>query len=321
MGLDSRDYYRPTGYRGFSFFPPIIKYLIFINVGVFFIQLIGQTFYVEAPITLEHFLMKFFALNQFSDGAIPVVVQGELRGWSSSFYPWQLITYQFMHGDFAHIFFNMFMLWMFGMEIENIMGSKKFLWFYLLCGVGAGLLQIIATPLLGGGFAPTIGASGAIYGVMIAFAMFFPDRYIMFYFFIPVKAKYLIAFFMVIEFISVTDASVVAHLAHIGGAITGVIYILLDKQKQISFRNTINNFKKSSSNPFASSNYRRPARKRGVNDFDVEEADFYDINDRKKEMEVTQEEIDKILDKISQSGYQNLTDHEKKVLFEASKKK
>ena len=108
-------------------------------------------------------LTKYFALNPLGEG----------------FQIWQLITYQFMHAGFTHILFNMFFLWMFGMEIEHIMGSQKFLIFYLLSGVGAGLFQLLISPLFIWRSRSNLGASGAVYGVMIAFAMFFPDRYIL----------------------------------------------------------------------------------------------------------------------------------------------
>lgn len=303
MGLDSRDYYRPSG--GFSFFPPMIKNLLIINVAVFFIQKIFASIAFEG-IPGELILNHYFALNP-------------LIGIDSNFQIWQLFTYQFMHGDFMHIFFNMLMLWMFGMEIENIMGSKKFLVFYLVSGLGAGLLQLFGTPILSDSFGYTIGASGAVYGVMIAFAMFFPDRYIMFYFLIPVKAKYLITFFIILEFISVREASFVAHLAHIGGALTGLIFLLIDRRKQFNVNRMFNNFRKQSD--FGKNPFRPRYQKKPANDYDVEEAKFYDINDKTREEEVTQEEIDKILDKISQSGYQGLSDREKRILFEASKKK
>lgn len=303
MGLDSRDYYRPSG--GFSFFPPMIKNLLIINVAVFFIQKIFENI-AFSGVPGELILSHYFALN-------PLV------GIDSNFQLWQLFTYQFMHGDFMHIFFNMLMLWMFGIEIENIMGSKKFLLFYLLSGLGAGVLQLFGAPLLSDSLGYTIGASGAVFGVMIAFAMFFPDRYIMFYFFIPVKAKYLITFFIILEFISVREASVVAHLAHIGGALTAFIFLMLDRKNQFNVNRMFDNFKKpngSSNNPFRPKYRKKPAK-----DYDVEEAKFYDLNNKPTEEEINQEEIDKILDKISQSGYQGLSEREKRILFEASKKK
>ena len=300
MGLDSRDYYRPSG--GFSFFPPMIKNLLIINIAVYFIQMIfGSLTFGGVP--GELILSHYFALNP-------------LEGINSNFQIWQLLTYQFMHADFMHIFFNMLMMWMFGIEIENIMGSQKFLLFYILSGLGAGMLQLLGAPLLSDSLGYTIGASGAVYGIMIAFAMYFPDRYVMFSFLIPVKAKYLITFLIVIEFISVREPSFVAHLAHIGGALTALIFILIDRRKQINVNRMFRNFKKPGSNPFRPRYQKKPA-----NDYDVEEAKFYDINNKPSDEEVNQDEIDKILDKISQSGYQGLSDREKRILFEASKKK
>lgn len=312
MGYDSRDYYRPSGFGGFTFFPPVIKNLLIINVGVFVLQLIFDNL-MFGGVPGWYFLNKYFALNPLTGF--------DVFGQPFNFQIWQIITYQFMHADFMHILFNMFMLWMFGIEIEHIMGSRKFLLYYLLCGIGAGLLHVLFSPLLSDTLAYTIGASGAVFGVMIAFAMFFPDRYIFIYFLIPIKAKYLIAILVVFEFLSVNEPSVVAHLAHIGGAVTGFIFLLLDKRNNFSFNTFLNTFKKSK--PFDSyRGFRNSRFSRPKNDDEIEDAKFYDMNNSKKdEIIVTQEEIDRILDKISQSGYQNLTEREKKILFEASKKK
>jgi len=305
MSLDSRDYYRPYGFGGFSFFPPVIKNLLIINVGVFLIQMIFDNINFNG-VPGWYILNRYFALNP---------IKGiDSAGMPYNFKIWQFLTYQFMHGDFTHILFNMFMLWMFGMELENIMGSKKFLIYYLLCGFGAGLFQIFLSPLFSESLAPTIGASGAVFGIMIAFAMFFPDRYIFLYFLIPIKAKYLIAFLIVIEFLSVNEPTLVAHLAHIGGAVTGFLFILLDRRYDFQFSNIFGYSKRKSSFKF-SSRLRKPSFSK-----DIEDAEFYDI-ESKDEEEITQEEIDRILDKISQSGYKNLTEREKRILFEASKKK
>ncbi|MEW6193733.1 MAG: rhomboid family intramembrane serine protease [Bacteroidota bacterium] len=308
MGLDSRDYYRPSGFGGFTFFPPVIKNLLLINIGVFILQLIFENISFGG-VPGWFILYKYFALN-------PLSGINQITGGEYNFQVWQIITYQFMHGDFTHILFNMFMLWMFGMEIESIMGSRKFLIYYLLSGIGAGLFQLLIPPIIGDAVGYTIGASGAVYGVMLAFAMFFPDRYIFIWFLIPIKAKYLIAILMVFEFMSVTNPSVVAHLAHIGGALTGLVFLLMDKQFNFNFNNAIRKFKKPG--PFGTrTSFRKPIFKKD----DIEDAQFYDINNKsKKDDTISQEEIDRILDKISQSGYQNLTEREKKILFEASKK-
>lgn len=298
-------YYRPTGFGGFSFFPPVIKNLLIINVAVFFVQIIGGRLSMGNGLSFEEVIIKYFALipiGKFSD---------------ASFYPWQLITYQFLHGGFAHIFWNMFALWMFGMEIENYWGSKKFLYYYLLSGIGAGLCHLFLSPLVGGGVAPTIGASGAIYGVLIAFALIFPNRYIFLYFFIPIKAKYLITFFIIMQIMFIDNVSSgIAHLAHLGGALTGFIFIMLDKDTNVMLKNIIR--KRPS---FRSSKPFNPlggiAEKFKKKEENIEDADYYEVKEKE---EVNQEEIDRILDKISQSGYQNLTEKEKKILFQASKK-
>lgn len=298
------NHYRP-GLGGFSVFPPVIKNLLIINVAVFFLQVLGSEIIISGTTSLSQFLIQYFAL-------IPIGTFAD-----ATFLPWQLVTYQFMHGSFGHIFFNMFALWMFGMEIENMWGPKKFLIFYLSTGVIAGLCHLFVSPLFGALPAPTIGASGAVYGVLIAFALFFPERYIFLYFLIPVKAKYLIGFLIVFEFLAIDSAhSNVAHLAHLGGALAGFLFIWFDKSSHIDLKAMIrrNKFKQSAS---SGSNY-NIFNKRNK---DVQEAKYYDINnDKEDDSNVSQEEIDRILDKISQSGYQNLTAREKKILFEASKK-
>jgi rhomboid family protein len=296
------NYYRPSGFGGFSFFPPVIKNLLIINSAVFLLQLVMQNL-TFGGIPADNFIIRWFALMPLGSGYFEI---------------WQLITYQFMHGGFFHILFNMFILWMFGIEIENLWGSKKFLIFYLTAGVFGGLFQILLTPLLTGGLSgPTIGASGAIMGVMVAFAMLFPNRLIFLYFLIPVKVKYFIVFLILIDLFAVNGGDSVAHLAHLGGALTGLVYMLLDRNA--SFRNLFGSSSQYNSGGNISDAFKNipnPFKKKQRN---VEDAQYYEIKDKDDE-NISQEEIDKILDKISQSGYQNLTEKEKKILFEASKK-
>ncbi|MBK6681111.1 MAG: rhomboid family intramembrane serine protease [Ignavibacteriales bacterium] len=241
-----------------------------------------------------------------------------------------------MHANFSHIFFNLFALWMFGTEVEYTLGSKKFLIFYLASGVGAGLLHL-ATPLLGVDPAITVGASGSLYGVMIAFALFNPDRYIYIYFLLPVKAKYLIGFMILLDLFMFGNAnSNVAHLAHIGGAITGFLFLFFDPAVYFPFKTRLkggrgpNQF--SSGYPynrddddddhFSGGPTTTQKPKQGFNfgfgtkkgSDRVVDAKFKDVSDDS----ITQEEIDRILDKISVSGYKNLSEKEKKILFEAS---
>lgn len=300
MGIDSRDYYRPQ--NRFSFFPPVIKNLLIINVVVFLILEIGKSLII-GNYNLALLIRDYFGLV----GLYPDRSLGDVN-----FFPWQLVTYQFLHADFSHIFWNMFALWMFGMELENIWGSSKFLIYYLISGVGGGLMHLLLSDSTG----ITVGASGCIYGILIASAMFFPNRPIYVYFLLPVKTKYFVAFFILKDLFMLSEVSMVAHLAHLGGALTGFLFIMLDSGNKISISSWINSYKR---NKEAKPSFRRPFGT-ATRDKDVSEAEFYDIND-KKEDEISQEDIDRILDKISSSGYQNLTEKEKKILFEASKKK
>lgn len=297
-------YYRPGG---FSFFPPVIKNLLIINGVIFFLMTMFQNVSFNG-IPSENIIIRWFALMPLGSGYFEL---------------WQLITYQFLHGGFSHILFNMFALWMFGAEIELNWGSKKFLLYYLLCGVGAGLLHMFLAPLLTGSAAPTIGASGAVYGIMIAFAMMFPDRPVYLYFLLPIKAKYLITFLVLMEFMLIDSAgSGVAHLAHLGGAIVGFAFIMLDKDIYVPFKTMFRrqNFKRKSSNYFDDydSGFFKSRSKSSYNN-DIKDASFYDLEENDDEI-ITQEEIDRILDKISKHGYAGLSDKEKKILFEASKK-
>ena len=291
------------GFGGFSFFPPVIKNLLIINGAVFFLQTMMENIVVSG-VPAYVILMRWLALNSFASGDFQV---------------WQIITYQFLHGSFSHIFFNLFTLWMFGVELEQLWGSKKFLTYYLLSGVGGGLAHLLLSGLLTGATPPVIGASGAIFGVMIAFALMFPDRYIFLYFLIPVKTKYFIGFLVLINVMAIDDGgSGVAHLAHIGGAVAGLLFILLDKRTTFGMKDYIGTFKNKRKDEYRGSSYSSYNNGQAPYNRDegIQDVNYHDINEDR----ITQEDIDKILDKISQSGYKNLSEKEKKILFEASKR-
>lgn len=303
----SNDNYRPGG-GGWSYFPPVIKNLLIINGVIYLLQMLGNSVVIDG-MRGSDVILRYFALMPPDSGYFQI---------------WQFITYQFLHGGFSHIFFNLFSLWMFGMELEHIWGSKKFLIFYLTAGVGGAVFHLLFSSIFSGGIPPVIGASGAIFGVMVAFGLMFPDRYILFYFLIPLKTKYFIAFLILINVMAVDDpGSGVAHLAHIGGAVFGFLFLLLDKNLGYDMRNRISSwrnrfykderggrYRRDEDSGYSSDSYTGSKQQR-----DIEDARYKDVNN-----EVSQEEIDKILDKISQSGYKNLSDHEKKVLFEASRR-
>jgi len=164
-----------------------------------------------------------FCLDQF-------VSRGLLTAWfalwpiGAGFWPWQIATYAFLHASFNHLFFNMLGLWMFGAELEHVWGQKRFLQFYAASVVAAALTQLFVNALLGS-VAPTVGASGGIFGLLLAFAMMFPNRIILLFFVIPMKAKYLVALYGVIELyqgVYVMNSGV-AHFAHLGGMLGGLL--------------------------------------------------------------------------------------------------
>ena len=145
------------------------------------------------------------------------------------FHVWQLLTYGFLHDlrGLGHIAFNMFALWMFGRDLERMMGAQRFLIYYLTCVVGAGIVQLIVTSIQGGSY-PTVGASGGVFGILLAFGMAFPNRMILLLFPpIPMKAKYMVIVFGLFElYFGVSGRSPgVANFAHLGGMLFGFLLI------------------------------------------------------------------------------------------------
>lgn len=292
-------------FGGFQFFPPVIKWLMIVNGAVFLTLGLGGNLFTLGGMPLRYFFNYYLGLMPFGYG----------------FYPWQLVTYQFMHADFWHLFFNMFFgLWMFGMEVEHSWGTRKFLTFYLICGVAAGVAQLLLAPLLeptsvvdayGRGI-PTVGASGAVYGVLVAFAMTFPDRYIFLYFLLPIKAKYFVAGLILFGVFSVGGQGTIANLAHLGGALAGYVFLMYDGRR-MPFEDVLDRIRWWVNS--------KTTRRTPDGHEEIVDAKVYDIRDAgKKAQDTAQKQIDDILDKISRGGYQSLTEEEKKVLFEASKK-
>lgn len=210
--------YRQYGYRTSGFFlrmPPAVKFLIIANVVIFFIQIIAGLFIPRGLMQTSCGLMPLAFETIF--GIVPCLFLNAL--WI-----WQPVTYMFLHGGLAHIFFNMLILWMFGSEMEKYWGTAKFIKYYFITGMGAALLTIAFTY---SSVNITIGASGAIFGVLLAFGITFPERKIYIWFIIPVKAKHLIIFFAILEFVfafSYTGDGI-GHLAHFGGMLFGYLYL------------------------------------------------------------------------------------------------
>ncbi|MBR4157229.1 MAG: rhomboid family intramembrane serine protease [Bacteroidales bacterium] len=221
--------FRPSG---FSVLPTVVKNLLIINILFFLAK-------IAADVVLRIDLSDYLGLHYIG---------------ASDFQPYQFVTYMFMHGDFAHLFFNMFALWMFGNTLENIWGPNRFLLFYFVCGIGAGITQEVVQYIqyaatlsgyqnvnMGGHIIPmgeylnllnTVGASGAVYGILLAFGMMFPNSTLYIYFAIPIKAKWFVLIYGLIElFAGFRGLDNVAHFAHLGGMLFGLILILYWKKK------------------------------------------------------------------------------------------
>jgi membrane associated rhomboid family serine protease len=183
-----------------------VKWLLIVNCAIFVISFYSRA----AEALLRHFALMPRAVVE--TGAI-----------------WQLFTYQFLHDSsgFGHILVNMLTLWMFGVTLEQTWGTRKFLQYYFLCAVGAGVCVVLGEYLLGNPWNITIGASGAIYGLLLAFGVLFPDAMLLFFFLFPIKAKYYVMIVGLIAFMSSTGAagSGVSHLAHLGGMLFGLLYL------------------------------------------------------------------------------------------------
>ncbi|MFO7890083.1 MAG: rhomboid family intramembrane serine protease [bacterium] len=214
--------------------------------------------------------------------------------WSRLFI-WQFFTYMFLHGNFFHILLNMYALWIFGVEIERMWGKKEFYKYYFITGVGAGVIHTILTPM---STIPTIGASGAVMGVLTAYAVMFPNRIItlLLFFVFPVqmRARTLAFLFVGMSLLGGISGSAdgVAHFAHLGGMLIGYIYM----KKGLRFDWIINKYKE----------WKR-RRKISVD------------NQKREEREKMKRIVDHILDKANQVGMENLTKDEKSFLKKASK--
>jgi membrane associated rhomboid family serine protease len=218
-------------------------------------------------------------------GLVPAYVLGRA-------YLWQLVTYMFLHGGLLHIFFNMLFLWMMGSELERYWGSREFLKYYFVTGAGAGVINVLVQPHSG---IPIIGASGAVFGLIIAFGMAFPDRELLLYFFIRIKAKHFAVLIGLIELISLLALpnAGIARFAHLGGLVVGYLYL---KWERYSY-------------PFK--RYYREARHRR------EESVQRKHDDRERK---TRAEVDRLLDKIGREGLDSLSSRERDFLNRQSGK-
>ena len=259
---------------------PMVKRLLIINTVVYFVGL-------ALPLG---FMTRWFGFH-------PTEV---------IFYPWGVVTYMFVHGGLGHLFFNMLILFFFGPPLEARWGEREFLKFYLISGLGGAALSYAFLP------ASIIGASGALYGVMLAFAMNWPNAPIYVFGIFPVMAKYLVGFMAIASLLNATGSAEggagIAHFAHLGGLVAGFLYLKADWRASAALGDLKRKAKKK----------RRLAIVPG-DDGDEEEAA---VSSRRRPREETAlyDKVDAVLDKISAEGMSSLTDAELKLLDEVSKK-
>ncbi|MBR6445677.1 MAG: rhomboid family intramembrane serine protease [Prevotella sp.] len=309
----------------FQKIPTVTKFLLIANILIFLI-----TTFSGVDSRGSYVLNEIFGLHFFL---------------SSDFHIYQLVTYMFMHGGWEHLFFNMFALWMFGCVVERVWGPQKFLFYYIACGIGAGLFQeaaqlgqfymmasdqiaefgvtaVVRANAAGLSNWTTVGASGAIYAILLAFGMIFPEeRIFIFPLPIPIKAKWFVIFYAGLElFLAIsTTGDGVAHIAHLGGMVFGFFMIRYwrkhptagygKSQGEQFFENLRSSWEKRSKKSADKASWGGSRTSTGNPD--------WDYNARKQR---EQEEIDRILDKIRKNGYDSLTSEEKRKLFEQSKK-
>ena len=307
-------------FRNYSLLPPVVKNLLIINAIMFLATVVFESRGVD--------FAEIFGLHFFT---------------SKNFEIWQLVTYMFMHKNFGHLFFNMFALWMFGASLENTWGTNRFLLYYMVCGIGAGLIQLLVLGLqinsLGPNLPPdivnmirengaqllsenknyigemgkynialnaaTVGASGSVFGLLLAFGMMYPNSVIYIYFLLPLKAKWFVIFYGALElFLGFTGSNDgVAHFAHLGGMLFGFFLILYWNKGNRFFRFKMPKFKKKQNYKYTiSSNY----------NYESHHLSDEEYNYQKK---LNEEKINRILDKISKNGYDSLSREEKEFLF------
>lgn len=188
-----------------DYFPPGVKWLLIINTAVFLVYTLGGY-------TLQRPMIVLLGLS--ANAAI------------KSFLVWQVFTYMFLHQGVWHLLFNMLTLWMFGTQIERDMGTRRFLKYYFYCGIAAGVCVLIVNILVDDWTTPTIGASGAIFGVLVAFGVLYPNQTVLMNFLFPIKAKYMVMIYAAIELLVTFGPNTgVSTVAHLGGMAFGYVYL------------------------------------------------------------------------------------------------
>jgi membrane associated rhomboid family serine protease len=217
--------YRLNSFFSSGNFPYGVKWLLIVNTVVFVLS---------------------YMLQQTSVGEIFNLFKLVPRAVVYHFAIWQLVTYLFLHGGVWHLLFNMLTLWMFGATLERDWGTRRFLKYYFLCGIAAGVCDVTVNAILGNWNTSTIGASGAIYGVLLAYGVMYPESTILFAFLFPIQAKYFVMIYGAIALLGAMNVnSGVSNVAHLGGMLFGLIYLKanLPKLDMYELRRRYRNYK------------------------------------------------------------------------------
>ncbi len=281
------DSFGSTLKRGYLRLPIAIRTIITLNVVIFLVQVLGGS-------TLNNYLVGALAFNPDFPTAV--------------FQPWRLVTYMFLHAGGFHLIFNMLWLWWMGRSVEETLGPRTFTVIYFGSGIGGALLDILFAQFMGINL--VIGASGAVFGIMVAFAMLFPRMPIMLILLPPIEARYVVAGLIALDLIFLGAADNTARIVHLGGA--GIGYLLMRSQQQgFDLSSLIRPIERLWYE--LKGTYQRPKKSR-------KSSNLRSVSDVEIIEESEDSELDKILEKISKKGYDGLTKEEKRKLFELSKK-
>ena len=274
--------------RGYMNLPPVIRTLITVNLVIFLVQILAGTSVGRGIVNLFAFQPEWsVALTQ----------------------PWRFVTYMFLHGSGFHLLFNMLWLWWMGRPVETSLGPRTFIVLYFGSGIGGALLNVGLAPLLGANL--VIGASGAVFGVMVAFAVMFPRTPIMLFLLPPIEARFVVAGLIVFDLLFIGAGDNIARVVHLGGA--GVGYLLIKAHYGGS---DLSGWVRRVESLWSRGSGGGGGRKRRARN-----PNMYSVRDVEVMEETELDDLDEILDKISKKGYDALSKEEKKRLFELSKRK
>ena len=291
--------------KPFKYLPKSLQVLLLANAIVFGVALI---------------LGSFMDLHLNVSG----VGYGSLREYLlyfGAFFPtnplevWRYVTYMFIHVDFMHFLFNMLMLWMFGSEVAEWMGTRHFVSMYFFCGIFAALFSFFMC-LLGLTNNPIIGASGALMGVFVAYYKFFPDRMILMFFVIPMKIKHAMWVMIALDILFANSGDAIAHFAHLGGVVAGFLYMaVFQNGPKVLYHSPLSGlFRLFSRNPemYEERPRSRSYQSDSVEEPEVLEGEIFFVDERKR--------LDEILKKVETEGLQSLTESERDILLKAGER-